>query len=97
MTTEHLGFFKPIKQEVLALRSGDPLILDHNYFLHSTSRRAVAKLSQAMQTTLATWLEKGYTPHTASVRFVVAWKPKDAPKEEPETAVLLIDLELLKS
>ncbi|MBP1542169.1 MAG: RecQ family ATP-dependent DNA helicase [Prevotella sp.] len=93
----NLGFFKPIKQEVLALRSGDPLILDHNYFLHSTSRRAVAKLSQAMQTTLASWLEKGYTPHTASVRFVVAWKPKDAPKDEPETAVLLIDLELLKS
>ena len=93
----NLGFFKPIKQEVLALRSGDTLILDHNYFLHSTSRRAVAKLSQAMQTTLATWLEKGYTPHTASVRFVVAWKPKDAPKDEPETAVLLIDLELLKS
>lgn len=29
------------------------------------------------------------------VRFVVAWKPANAPKEEPEYAVLLADLKLL--
>ena len=35
---------------------------------------------------------KGYEVKSASVRFVVAWKPKEAPKDEPETAVLLADL-----
>lgn len=38
--------------------------------------------------------ERGYEVKSASVRFVVAWKPKDAPKEEAETAVLLPDLVL---
>lgn len=38
--------------------------------------------------------DRGYSPSAAAVRFVVAWKPKDAAKEEPETAVLLIDLTL---
>ena len=30
-------------------------------------------------------------------RFVVAWKPKDAPKDEKENAVLLLNLGLKKS
>ena len=45
-----------------------------------------------MQATISEWKEKGYDVKSASVRFVVAWKPKDAPKEEAETAVMLIDL-----
>ena len=56
--------------------------------------KPVAKLSQNMQTTLSEWQEKGYNVKSASVRFVVAWKPKEAPKNEPETAVLLADLVL---
>jgi ATP-dependent DNA helicase RecQ len=92
-----LGFFKPIKKEVLSLRSGDALLLEDCYFLVPTTRRAVAKLSAAMQSTLAAWKEKGYDPRRASVRFVVAWKPQDTPKDEPETAVLLIDLTLTKA
>ena len=47
--------------------------------------------------TLSALKEKGYNIRSASVRFVVAWKPKDAPKEESESAVLLIDLVLYKS
>jgi len=47
-----------------------------------------------MQKKLAEWKERGYEVKSASVRFVVAWKPKDAPKEEPESAVLLADLVL---
>ena len=91
-----LDFFKPIKKEVLALRSGDSLLLEDNYFLAPITHRAVAKLSTSMQATLADWKEKGYQVRSASVRYIVAWKPKDAPKEEPETAVLLIDLTLAK-
>jgi ATP-dependent DNA helicase RecQ len=49
-----------------------------------------------MQNTLSVWHERGYHVASASVRFVVAWKPKDDPKEASETAVLLIDMELRK-
>lgn len=93
----YLDFFKPIKHKVLELRSGDNLLLEDSYFLIPSSHRAVAKLSTGMLATLADWKEKGYIPVSASVRFVVAWKAKDAPKEEKEAAVLLIDLMLSKS
>ncbi|MBO4811505.1 MAG: RecQ family ATP-dependent DNA helicase [Prevotella sp.] len=91
-----LDFFKPIKQEVLALRSGDTLSLEDSCFIVPTSHKAVAKLSTSMRATLMSWKEKGYTVRSATVRFVVAWKAKDAPREEPETAVLLIDLALAR-
>ncbi len=90
----NLGFFKERKQDVLALRGGDPLKYD-NYILYSSfTDKPVAKLSLKMQNTLLTWEERGYKVKSSSVRFVVAWKPKDAPKEESETAVLLADLVL---
>ena len=50
-----------------------------------------------MMAKLAEWNEKGYNVKGASVRFIVAWKPKDAPKEESETAVLLADLYLVRN
>ena len=90
----NLGFFKPIKQDVLALQSGSSLLFKDNLFFVPSTDKAVARLSTAMQATLSAWREKGYTPSSATVRFVVAWKPKDAPKEEQETAVLLIDITL---
>ena len=46
-----------------------------------------------MQGTLSEWEQRGYKVQSASVRFVVAWKPKDAPKDETETAVLFSRLE----
>lgn len=54
----------------------------------------VAKLSTRMQKTLSDWFAKGYQVKSSTVSFIVAWKSKDAPKEEPETAVLLADLSL---
>ncbi len=88
----YLGFFKERKQEVLALRGGDSLTYN-NFFLYSSlTNKPVAKLSLKMQDTLSEWEERGYKVKSASVRFVVAWKPKDAQKDESETAVLLADL-----
>ena len=88
----NLGFFKDRKQEVLALRGGDSLIYS-NFFLYSPSTdKPIAKLSSKMQETLSDWEQKGYKVKSASVRFIVAWKSKDAPKNEAETAVLLADL-----
>jgi ATP-dependent DNA helicase RecQ len=92
-----LDFFKPLKRHVLDLRSGDELIFQDNYFLQPDTHRAVAKLSSSMEAELAEWKTKGYVPCASHVRFVGAWKPKDADKEEAETAVLLIDLKLSKT
>ena len=90
----YLDFFKERKQEVLALRGGDSLTYS-NFFLYSSlTDRPVAKLSSKMQGILSEWEERGYKVKSASVRFVMAWKPKDAEKNEPETAVLLADLGL---
>ncbi|MBQ7685368.1 MAG: hypothetical protein IJT48_12880, partial [Bacteroidaceae bacterium] len=58
--------------------------------------RPVARLSVEMQQRITKWKELGYTVKSASVRFIVAWKPKDAPKDESETAVLLPDLVLAR-
>ena len=88
----YLGFFRKLKREVLALRGGDLLNYANFVLYDSLTNKPVAKLSQNMQNTLAEWKEKGYEVKSASVRFVVAWKPKEAPKDEPETAVLLADL-----
>ena len=90
----YLGFFKERKQEVLALRGGDSLIYNDFFLYSSSTDKPIAKLSSRMQGTLSEWEQRGYKVQSASVRFVVAWKPKDAPKDETETAVLLADLRL---
>lgn len=54
-------------------------------------------LDALMQKEIETWAEKGYKPIKAKVRFIVAWKAKDAPKEEQKIAVVLADLLLKKS
>lgn len=90
----YLGFFKERKQEVLALRGGDSLIYNDFFLYSSSADKPIAKLSSRMQDTLSEWEQRGYKVQSASVRFVVAWKPKDAPKDETETAVLLADLRL---
>ena len=92
----YLEFFKGIKREVLALQSGDPLqYRDFTLYTEKTDL-PVTKLSARMQKTLTDWFAKGYLIKSATVSFIVAWKAKDAPKEEPETAVLLADLSLAR-
>ncbi len=88
----YLAFFKERKQDILALRGGDILTFKESYLYSPSTNKAVAKLSFKMQETLSEWERKGYKVKDASVRFIVAWKPKDAEKDESETAVLLADL-----
>jgi len=90
----YLGFFKGRKQEILSLRGGDPLKYNDFILYNSQTDNPVAKLSLKMQGILSDWEKRGYVVRSASVRFVVAWKPKDAPKNESETAVLLADMVL---
>ncbi|MBD5257600.1 MAG: RecQ family ATP-dependent DNA helicase [Barnesiella sp.] len=90
----NLGFFKDKKQAILNLRSGDALTYNDYYLHDARTNRPVARMSVKMQETLTDWENKGYKVKNASVRFIVAWKPKDAEKSEAETAVILADLTL---
>ena len=74
------------------LQSGDSLIYKDFVLYNALTSQPIAKLSSKMQQTLTKWEEKDYVVKNASVRFIVAWKPKDTPANEPETAVLLADL-----
>ena len=92
----NLGYFKSLKKEVLSLRSGQELYFKDNFLYDIVTNRPVCQLSHKIQGELTQWEEKGYAVSSASIRFIVAWKPKDAPKEEKEHAVLLVDLTLNK-
>ncbi|MGN0311048.1 MAG: RecQ family ATP-dependent DNA helicase [Bacteroides sp.] len=92
----NLGFFKTRKNEILALRAGEPLHFDNNCLYACHQEKPVAQLSQKMQAELNLWIGRGYTVVAASIRFIVAWRPKDASNEEQEYAVLLADLLLSK-
>lgn len=89
-----LEFFKSVKQDVLKLKGGDMLHYNDCMLYEPTTNKPVAKLSKNMQNKLKEWMDKGYSVKSASVRFIVAWKPKDSPKKEKESAVILADLTL---
>lgn len=93
----NLGFFKHRKKEILTLRAGDSLKFKNNYLLACQPEIPVCQLSQKMQTEINQWMGKGYYVSSTSIRFIVAWKPKDAPVEEEESAVILADLTLVRS
>ena len=93
----NLGFFKSKKKEILALRAGQSLVFDNNYLFANKSNNPTCQLSHKMQEDLYLWYEKGYVVSSASIRFIVAWKPKDAPTEEREHAVVLVDLTMSKN
>lgn len=92
----NLGFFKNRKKDVLSLRDGDALDFKDTVFYETEIGKSVAKLSSRMETTLSEWYQKGYQVKSATVRFVVAWRPKERPKDEPETAVLLPEMVLVR-
>lgn len=92
----NLGYFKYIKKDVLALRSGERLRYDNGYLYDNKTSKAVCQLSHKIMDELGKWNEKSYFISDATIRFIVAWRPKDAPKEEKEYAVLLLDLTLNK-
>ncbi len=92
----NLGFFKSRKKEVLEMRAGQTLNFHNNYLYNTVTDKPICQLAQKMQEELNQWVQKGYTVSDCVIRFIVAWKPKDAPKEEKEHAVLLADLTLIK-
>ncbi len=88
----HLDFFLGRKIDILALRSGD--VLDYSSpYLYDENKKLIARLSNRMLQTINEWRNRGYEFSAASVRFIVAWKKKEA-NSEHETAVLLPDIVL---
>ena len=88
-----LDFFLDKKSLTCQLRSGTTLEVDGNYLVASLNgyNVRVVKFSQAFVRKVSDLALKGYKPHFARVRYVVAWK-KD--EETPETAIVLPDLYL---
>ena len=81
----------------MSLRGGDILEFREGYFFIPGTQKPVAKVSARMQENLDFWISKDYSVFESSVRFIVAWRAKDAPKDQEETAVLLPEIRLRKS
>ena len=93
----NLGFSKPHKKAILSLRSGMPLSYHDHYFYIPSTSIDIAQLSIKMTEILAKWESKGYKVTAARIRFIVAWKPKEAPRDEKESAIVLADLVMKRS
>ena len=86
-----LDFFKSKKEIIFNLRSGEKLRLDDVYLIAELNGRDVhvAKLSKAFVEKLEKLKDKGYSPKSAEVRFVVIWKGED---DTEETPIILADI-----
>ena len=91
-----LSFFSLRKKEVLSLFSGDQLIYSNGYFINPHTNYSVGKVSTRMRDVLSEWEAKGYHVVSSTVRFVVAWRSKEDPKDNPETAVMLPEIKLIR-
>ena len=84
-----LGWFKGKEERTMALRAGDRLTAEGKE-LRTSDGRTAARFSRAFQMRIGRLREKGYEISDARIRFVLAWKGKEEPKE---TAILLPEIE----
>lgn len=86
-----LSYFKGIDKQWLLqnLRSGDSLRVDLPYLC--AGNRRVLKLSQRAMTEADKYINSGYRPSSANIRFIVAWKEEGDTEEIP---VILPDIRL---
>lgn len=92
-----LDYSKPYKREILSLKSGYRMAFCGEGFCIPKTGKQIARLSHKMKGELAEWEKKGYQVTDAAIRFIVAWKPKNAPEDESETAVVLAELQLRRT
>lgn len=91
----YLDFFRDKKRAILELRSGDELKCSGN-IITTLDGTPLAQFSHKQQAEMAHWQEQGYCIASVHVRYVVAWRPKDALPESPSVAVLLPDIWLVR-
>lgn len=80
------------KSRVLSLMAGCSLLYRDYAIFVPGEVRVLVKLSKAMKHKLQQWESRDYYVAYAKLRFVVAWKPKNAPKNEEERAVPLVEV-----
>ena len=88
-----LDYFRPRKEQVLRLRSGDKLSYSDGYLLTASGTR-IASLSTAMRDRIKDLESKGYAVTDVEVSYVLAWRPRE---EKDEVAVCLANIVLTKS
>ena len=88
-----LDYFRPRKEQVLRLRSGDKLSYSDGYLLTASGTR-IASLSTAMLKRIKDFDSKGYAVTDVEVSYVLAWRPRE---EKDEVAVCLANIVLTKS
>ena len=90
-----LDYFKGRRELIFDLRSGARLSIDDVYLIAEIKGSAVriAKFSKSFTEKIETLKSKGFTPTTASVRFIVAWKGEEDVRETP---IVLADIEFVK-
>lgn len=76
----NLNFFKPLKSEILKLRSGQDLGVSSSDFLYHNGN-AILKYSKAFAEKLSEYQKLGYKPISAKIRFVLSWFCEDDAKE----------------
>ncbi|MBQ8738964.1 MAG: RecQ family ATP-dependent DNA helicase [Clostridia bacterium] len=86
-----LDFFKNKREIISNLQSGTKLKMDDVYLTAELNGRdvRVAKLSKAFVETLEKLKEKGYSPKSTEVRFVIVWKGEE---DTEETPIILVDI-----
>ena len=86
-----LDFFKNKREIISNLQSGTKLKMDDVYLTAELNGRdvRVAKLSKAFVEILEKLKEKGYSPKSTEVRFVVVWKGEG---DTEETPIILVDI-----
>lgn len=92
----NLGFSKDHKAHILSMRAGEKLTFSNGYFYSTRNGQPVAQVSHRMAEQLATWASCGYKTKVCTIRFIVAWRPGDAPKDQKEYAIPLIDMTMEK-
>lgn len=92
----NLAYFNGKKKNILSLRGGSPLGFSDKYLIDERGN-CIVMLSKDMQTKIAEWCERGYHVVSGNIRFIVAWKPKDAEEVTEELAVILPDLKLRRT
>ena len=90
-----LDYFKDKQEAILNLRSGDSLQIDDNCLQtpRSGGLYSIVRFSKAFVEKINKLADIGYSPSTATVRFILWWKPKD---EEKEMAIVLPEIKFTR-
>ena len=79
-----LGCFKTMQHIIQSSRCADPLNLvfdTHHNLLWLKLQNMNIFFSKSFQITLKQWIDNGYTPYFADIRFIVYWKDRNTDEE----------------